>query len=143
MKRFSVNHDRITASFDDGSLWELPISDLVLVGEYTTEDGPGSEDHFICVVDRNGNRYDVSDEAGSGELIRALSATLGISLKPRLSLKTQFESCILYPPSVAGQPLFTQPKPARSLVERVKGLLVGVSHRLDLSPTAEQLLSVS
>lgn len=140
MKYVSINGDRIVVPFRDGSIWEVLLSELALVGEYTTEDGPCASDHFICVVDRSGNRYDVSDEEGASEVVKELSVALGVPLVPALSLETQFSSRILYPTAIAGKPLFVPPAPPNSIIGRVREFFGTLSHPLNLSSEAVSVI---
>lgn len=141
MNTFSIADGQLAATYSDGTRWELPLSAMALVGEYTTEDGPGGDDHFICIVDQQGNRYDVSDEEGSAELLHILSRALKVPLSPKLALETRFDSRILYPVEVSGQPLFTPPTPSNSIVERMRAFFGNLSHPLHLSREAEGLVA--
>lgn len=65
-----IHTNVVTAHFKDGTKWSVPLSDIALIGEYTTQEGPSADDHFISIVDHNGTRYDISDEDGSLYLLR-------------------------------------------------------------------------
>lgn len=135
--------DRVAADFGDGARWELPLADIMIVGEYSTEDGPGAEDHFVCLIDRDGNRYDVGAEEGAAVFLKELSGSLGSELIPRLLLETQFRSCILYPQTLAGCPLFEDVCKPNGLIEKLRMLVGGISHVLRLGPEASKMLSKS
>ena len=137
--KISVTEEFISVSYSAGASWELPTSEVALVGEYTTETGPLADDHFVCIVDWNGICYDIGDEEGARELLGGLSRVLEVVLEPRLLLETEFKSCILHPPNACGKPLFRSPTPPRGLLERIRAFFGSVPHVLQLSSEAEQI----
>ena len=140
MKCLNVRDGRIVVSFRDGSNREVLLSEIAVIGEYTTEDGPSAADHFICVVDRSGNRYDVSYEEGASEVVKEFSDIFGVPLVPTLGLETQFSSLILYPSAISGKPLFVPPKSPSSIIGRVRAFFGTLSHPLNLSSEAVSVL---
>ncbi len=89
-----------------GSL-TLPISDIVLVGEATTQDGPFADDWFLVLVHRDGRWIELSlyDEAKS--LHQQLSTALGCPLPLGLANSTDFASRIIWPLTLTDRPVFT------------------------------------
>jgi len=88
--------------------WSLQISDIVLVAEYTTNDGPWLDDWFLEFVTMSSDRlyfyhctmyvdgiYEVQDV-----LIRRLNAI------PQLAGCTEWDSRVLWPPHLVGKPYF-------------------------------------
>jgi hypothetical protein len=143
MKRIFIDKGQIVANFDDGSGWSVPASEIAIVGEYSTESGPGAEDHFICIVDHSGTCYHVGDDEGAQDLLETLSDILGSKLVPHLRLETEFKSCILFPSSFESQPLFTEPSSQKqSLRGRIASFFRGIEHTLTLSPEALRIVAV-
>lgn len=140
MKQITSETDSVGFSYPDGTDWALRKSDIVLVGEYTTQEGPGGPDHFICVVDTMGNRYDVSDEDGASFFLKQLSWAFKHSIEPLLTLSTDFRSCILYPPASLGLPLFIEPAPGATFIQNIKKFFFDRQHELKLSNEAEALI---
>lgn len=132
----------ITARFKDGTSWKVNLNDIALVGEYSTQDGPGGDDHFVCIVGKDGTRYDVSHEEGAVQLLNELEVNLGQPLTPQLVLSTDFRSCILYPQCAVGRPLFLMPKKPETIIQHLKLLFSRGDHELQLSDTAKALLGM-
>jgi len=142
MNSYYINDNRVTVTYSDGTSWELPISEIALIGEYSTQEGPGSEDHFICIIDKEGNRYDVGADEGATRLLSELSIALGVHLEPKLILNTDFNSCILYPCSAHGSPLFVRPPKLVTFMDQVKSFFRRGEHELRLSDEAEALIQL-
>ena len=130
----------ISAVFKDGSGWELPVSEIALIGEYSTEEGPGVDDYFLCLVDNNGSIYTIGSEEGAFRLIDDLTKFWGVDLDPRLNLCTNNESRILFPFKEKGKALFDfvdcVPK---SLIERLK-LIFMKRQEMKFSSTANKII---
>lgn len=95
-------------SQDYGS-WSLPVADLRVFGECTTDHGPMIDDWFMVFV--TGSAIGWSEASvyaqGVGEFRKQLAGVLGVdSLHGELSASTDFESRIIWPQSLRGQPLF-------------------------------------
>lgn len=134
-------HDKVaTACFKNGTMWSVPLSNIALIGEYTTQDGPGADDHFFCIVDHNGNRYDIGDEDEASLFLDELAGALGEPLLPQLQFSTKFQSRILYPKSARGRMLFIDPCPPRTFISRLKWLFSSGNHRLQLSDDSTALI---
>lgn len=117
--------------------FRLQLDEIVLVGEYTTSDGPAAIDYFLVFFTRDGSRHDASFYAeGRDAAIEMLSDYWQMPLELRLAASTSLASNIVWPPSHAGQDLFVfhQQPPTKffgRLLERI-----GVT-------TFEQRLSVA
>jgi hypothetical protein len=134
-------HDGIVkARFKDGTVWSVPLSRVSLIGEYTTQDGPGTDDHFLCIFDHNGNRYDIGDDDDASLLLDELEDVIGERLLPQLQFSTDFQSRILYPKSANNRNLFVEPDKPRTLLGRLKWLFCSGNHRLQLSEEAIALI---
>lgn len=135
-----IQDNVVTVCFKDGATWSVPLSDIALIGEYTTQDGPGLDDHFFCIVDHNGNRYDIGDEDGALRFLDELAIALGESLLPQLQFTTDFQSCILYPKSARGRMLFVNPCQPRTFIGRLKWIFSSGEHQLQLSDEVNALI---
>lgn len=95
---------RYRSKFGD---WELPVSSLRVLGENTNQNGPYADDWFLCFATGPEMWLEAPVSAeGSGELLKALSKRLGVSLATELFSSTDFTSRVLWPPELAGQPMF-------------------------------------
>lgn len=137
-----VQDQVVTAHFNDGATWDVHLGQIAMIGEYSTQDGPGNDDHFFCIVDKDGNRYDVSDEEGGSQFLSELSFALGEPLIPQLSLSTGFKSCILYPREFYGCPLFAvPPDEPTSFIRRLQFFFSKDEHELCFGNEASALLA--
>lgn len=87
--------------------WDLPVSDVRIIGEATNQSGPFTDDYFVCFATGPSMWREASFYAqGRDEFLRALGATLGSPLDVRLCHLADFASRVLWPPSLAGEPMF-------------------------------------
>ncbi|MHC4528847.1 MAG: hypothetical protein ACYTEX_10065 [Planctomycetota bacterium] len=90
-----------------GFSWELPVTRIRLLGEYTNQDGPYADDYFFVFATGPDRWYEASFYAeGSDSFLNGLSGILGHPLKPTLTNSTDFHSNVLWPAELAGRPLF-------------------------------------
>jgi hypothetical protein len=87
-------------------VWHLKISEIRVIGEYTNGDGPLLDDYFYVFALSCGDVFEAAMYARPG-LMSDLSLALGASLHPGLANSAQLNSRVLWPETLAGQPLFT------------------------------------
>jgi len=93
---------------DGAAIWELPISDIRVIGEVTTDCGPFVDDYFFCFATDAHAWHEASFYAEGGEeFLKRLATVLGCALKLRLVGSTDFDSYVLWPPHLAGRPMFS------------------------------------
>lgn len=92
----------------DYGTWEIPVGDIKVVGEYTTDNGPYIDDWFLVFVMRDEYWVEASNYCGGQEAVReALANRLGVeSLWGSLAYTTDFHSNVLVPACLAKQSLF-------------------------------------
>ena len=97
------------------------MSALVLVGEFTNQDGPHLSDHFLILVDSEERLYEAPiDAMGFDSAWKQLAKMLGV--KPELSLvgETDFASGVLWPEFLRARHVFDYvEKPSRSFFGRL------------------------
>ena len=87
--------------------WDLLVSDVRVIGEATNQNGPFTDDYFFCFATGPEMWREASFYAeGRDEFLRALRATLGTPLEVGLCHSADFASRVLWPPSLAGEPMF-------------------------------------
>ena len=103
--------------------WDLPVSEVRIIGEATNQSGPFADDYFFCFATGPGMWREASFYAeGRNEFLSALGAKLGSPLEAGLCHSTDFTSRILWPPSLAGEPMFRYDDiPTKSLLGKVFG----------------------
>jgi len=107
--------------------WDLPGSALRILGECTNQLGPFVDDYFFCFATGPGMWLEAPFYAqGRDDFLRDLGAKLGSPLQLGLCNFTDFGSRVLWPASLAGQPMFTYTNlPAKGLLGRL-GRLLGI-----------------
>ena len=87
--------------------WDLPVSDVRIIGEATNQNGPFADDYFFCFASGPGMWHEASFYAeGRDEFLRLLGAKLGSPLQAGLYDSADFASRVLWPPSLGGEPMF-------------------------------------
>ena len=87
--------------------WDLPVADVRLIGEATDQSGPFADDYFLCFATGPGMWLEAPFYAeGRDVFLAALGARLGSPLEPCLCDSADFASRVLWPPPLAGEPLF-------------------------------------
>jgi hypothetical protein len=104
--------------------WDLPVSNVRVVGEATNDHGPVVDDYFLCFAISADAWLEASFYAvGRDEFLRALGSKLGTPLECGLCHSTDFASRVLWPPSLAGESMFEYADlPPAGLLARVLGI---------------------
>lgn len=105
---------------DGVEVWSLPVASVVLVGERTTDHGPGVDDYFFVFV---GGDPLVTVEApmyAGPDILLALSPLLRCDLAPALANRADFASRVIWPVELAGEPLHDyRPLPRTGVLGRL------------------------
>lgn len=87
-------------------VWEVPVAEVRVIGEYTNESGPWGDDWFVVFVGNEGNWFEASTDATNVEsVLWRLSVGLHAPITLGLANSTSFRSQILWPPSLRGEQL--------------------------------------
>ena len=100
------------------------MSDVRIIGEATNQSGPPLwDDYFFCFATGPGLWLEASFYAhGRDEFLCALATKLGSPLEPGLCYSADFASRILWPPTLAGEPMFRfDPITPKGLLGRLLG----------------------
>jgi hypothetical protein len=105
--------------------WDISLSTIRVIGEATNQYGPFADDYFLCFATSPQHWHEASFYAEGREVfVAALSRELGFQLIPGLVNSTDFASRILWPPTLAGQPMFQYTDIApRNWLARLLGLV--------------------
>lgn len=78
--------------------WSVNVANISLIGEFTNQDGPSLEDHFLVFIGMNGSLYELPISALGFDLIWTQLADK-FKILPRLMLngETDFASKVLWP----------------------------------------------
>ena len=115
---------------DETRLWTVPVRDIVLVAEYTTNEGPVADDYYLVFVSAtNGALHFATADfyaAGCPEAVNLLAKQWGNQIEFGLIHSTDWASRVMWPPELAGHEYFefreTRPKTLR---ERLRKIALG------------------
>jgi hypothetical protein len=101
-------------------LWELNVSELAVVGEFTVD--AFSDDYFLVFVARDGSCFQSSFYATGRDLaLETLSESLGLPLACGLCNSVELRSRVMWPASLADSPLLEEePAPPTRLLDRAR-----------------------
>lgn len=135
MARFEDKMDAL--SFSNGVLryeyrskimWSFPLTELRLIGEWTTDHGPQCEDYFLGFI---AGRIPLWYEAPVGANPRIIEQLeMGQPVRVGLAASTTFKSRMIWPLVLQGQDLFeyTPQKRGRGLFNRFKDEILPLIH---------------
>jgi hypothetical protein len=90
-----------------GGGWQLAASDIAVVGEYTTADGPSVDDYFFAFVRADAMVFEASFYAAGGNAtLDALGAALGGTVTAGLCNSATWRSRVIWPQELENVPLF-------------------------------------
>ena len=120
--------------------WETPIAKIVLIAEYTTDEGPWVDDYFLHFWSDEESRLLRASATyyadGCVEVIQELSKRLGAKIELGLHSSAEWKSRVLWPPELADHPYFTfREVEPNSWLQRVKRC--GFGPTLEYSPSHE------
>jgi len=103
-----VESGEIIYSEENKILWSLPLSSVVIIGEYTTSNGPYIDDYFLVFVTRpNKQHFHASFYAeGRDVMLINLSQHFGNNIECGLANSAQLASRCMWPPALTGKKLF-------------------------------------
>ena len=115
------------ASPDYGN-WQIPVSEIIAFGEYTTDNGPHIDDWFMVFVTKDFNWVEASNYcAGSDAVRNELARQWGVeSLHGKLWGHTDFASRVIWPLALADQPLFEFVERPQSIGQKIKSFGIGL-----------------
>lgn len=146
--RLRLRVDGSSLECNDGSgstRWTLPIETLVLISEYTTNEGPSIDDYFLVFVTVEEGQFYFSTCSfyadGRDEVVSTLGERLGSPIELGLANSTDWKSRVLWPPELAGKEYFTfKEVPAETFREKAKEWLVGPTLEYSISGVVRDYL---
>ena len=91
-------------------IWTAAAKDIVLMAEYTTNEGPYVDDYFLVFVTvENGTRYFATASfysEGCDEVIKQLAEQWKTPIELGLANSTNWKSRVVWPSALAGQEYF-------------------------------------
>jgi len=126
-------------------LWTVTIDSIILIAEYTTNEGPHVDDYFLVFVTAEENKLFFSTCSfyvdGQDEALSDLQKLLGSSIQLSLQGSTEWRSQVVWPARIAGSEYFTFAEiPPKTLLERVKKSLLGPTQEYAISKPVRDYL---
>ena len=147
---------KVNLSFENGILkahsplgrnhWELKASSLVLIAEYTTNEGPWVDDYFlvfIAVQNRQPLICQVTFYAdGIEKSLHALGEALDANLYLGLTASTHWKSNVIWPATLAGEPYyeFANVSPT-TIISKANQILLGPTQSYCIAEGVRRYLS--
>ena len=91
-----------------GADWVIPLARLLVIGEYTDDNGPHVDNHFLVFVTHLGPSWlEASFHAeGRDVFLSELGQKVGMELECQLYDSGGLNSRVMWPPEIENQPLF-------------------------------------
>lgn len=126
-------------------LWSLPIASIILVAEYTTNEGPYVDDYFLIFVTSEEGKLYFSTcsfySDGRDEALSALQQRLGSPISFGLQGSIEWRSRVAWPIKMVETEYFTFTEvPANTLREKLKKRLLGATQEYAISKPVRDYL---
>ncbi|HEV1995411.1 MAG TPA: hypothetical protein VGR03_13860 [Candidatus Acidoferrum sp.] len=127
----NVEHTALEHRNSEGQLlWQCPLDSIVLMAEYTTNEGPFLDDYFLVFVSiEKGKQYFATASFysdGREMIVEHLSQKWDVRVKLGLSHSTEWKSRVLWPPEIAGNDYFSfREIQSDSRLEKLRGFAFG------------------
>lgn len=125
-----------------GAGWTVNLSDVRIIGEYTTESGPFVDDYFLVFLTaEQSGWYEASLYAtGLESFLTEVGVALGAPIRLGLCSSTAWRTRVVWPPTVEGEPLLLT-VPRATLLGRLWQGITG-QRDLVLSDAAKRVLRI-
>lgn len=125
--------------------WSAPVDNIIVIAEYTTDEGPYVDDYFLVFVTiEKGKQYFATAtfySEGTEDVIRELSERWKTDIELRLVNSTDWKSRIAWPAALAGREYFefaeVQPN---GLAEKLRKAVLGPVYEYFPSKAVRALL---
>ncbi len=141
-----IKESNLECSDTAGALrWTLPIKSIVLIAEYTTNEGPQMDDYSLVFVTAEEEKLYFSTcsfySDGRDEALSALQQRLGSPIQLELQGSTEWRSRVVWPAKMAGIEYFTFTEmPAATLAQKLKKRLLGPTQEYGISKAVREYL---
>jgi hypothetical protein len=117
--KLEITGETVWATLNGSPLWSFPRGSLILIGEYTTNEGPYVDDYFVEFVTIENGKATLSKISfyaeGMDEAFSVLQKALGQPLLLELYASTDWNSRVVWPPGLADRPFLRSLKPTSTL----------------------------
>ena len=137
----------LTHTLGSGAVaWTLPIRAIVVIAEYTTNEGPYADDYFLTFVTvEDGQPFYSSCSfyvEGRDRVLLEISNRLGSQIELGLANSTEWTSRVIWPPSMTDQEYFTfKAIPPKSIFQKVRLRILGSELEYKVSDVVRNYVS--
>ena len=130
MLSLQVSGARLSCLDEHEQRWSIEIADIILIAEYTTDEGPHLDDYFLVFVTvENGIPFFSKCTfyaEGRDEVFECLLKTFDMPVEFKLCSSTAWASSVLWPRDLAGNEYFKFSKVRPSdLGSKIRKILLG------------------
>ena len=101
-----LKEDRVIRTFKGEVLDEIPVSEIRVIGEFTTANGPFIDDWFVTIATKD-DWYELSMYmVGWEKLLEELSEIFDVQLQYKLTGSTEWKTRVMYPRELAEKELY-------------------------------------
>jgi len=90
--------------------WRIPVESIVLMAEYTTNEGPLIDDYFVLFIALDGDKLNIATASfysdGRDGIVRTLARRWGNDIELSLFNSTEWKSRVVWPPALVGREYF-------------------------------------
>ncbi|HLK06725.1 MAG TPA: hypothetical protein VKV30_02230 [Candidatus Angelobacter sp.] len=143
--RLAVQGQFIDCFVENQLTWRTPISSILLIAEYTTNEGPYVDDYFVELWSlEDGSLLNARTSfyaAGRDDTFARIAAELKADLTFGLTGSAEWASRIVWPPELAGHPYFDfRDVKSANLKEKMAQLLLGSAQKYFLAGEVQAFL---
>lgn len=143
--KYSYDKSTIEYSFEQRLLWQVAVDGVLILAEYTTNEGPWADDYFLLFVESDNGKLSVARASlysdGIEEVLRDLRQRWAANIETRLHNSTEWKSRVLWPPELAGTEYFDfKEVEPQTIGSRLRKLVLGPVHEYFPSRQVSQFL---
>jgi hypothetical protein len=124
-------------------LVQIPIKDIKIVGEFTTNAGPIQDDWFyIFILDKEDIRQVSAYAIGTEEVLKQVGQQINADIFGQLAASSDWKTNILWPTILRGRELFkTTDKRQTNIWEKLKSKIGLADKKVELTDDLKKYLS--
>jgi len=136
-----LQDDKVVWTINGQPMYQIPVSDIKIIGEFTTSDGPFLDDWFLTIITHDAWLEIPMYVTGMGQFINDLEKKLETSLNYQLANSASWKTRIMFPDGAKDQELYDiidiGSKTFWNRVKKIFGLQISARK---LSDTAQKIL---
>ena len=105
--KLEIENQKLVFKYGENQQIKIKISDIKVIGEFTTDADPIATDWYLIIVRRDNEIiYLPAYAVGLQETLQHLSEIYNHEIVPKLFASIKFDSNVIYPKSIDGKKLF-------------------------------------